>query len=542
MKRAEVFIERVMRLFHTLKHMHSRQLGYRIWYKIRNRIRRKGYERYVENASFPASSRLSLYFPPVVSPDSYINNTFTFLNLSYTFESEIDWEFSRYGKLWTYNLNYFDFLLQKEMSKEVGVGLINDFISRAADIRTGMKPYPISLRGINWIKFLTRHGVSENNIDAALYAQYSLLLENIEYHLLGNHLLENGFALLFGAYYFEEREFYQKAKEILTEELNEQILNDGAHFELSPMYHQIMLFRLLDCLNLMVNNDWSNDGELNELLREKASLMLGWLNSITFENGDIPLFNDSANRIAPTTEELNAYAQKLHIAAVYHPLAGCGYRKFVKNRYEIIIDVGNIGPDYIPGHAHSDTFNFELHIDNRPFIVDTGISTYDANERRRIERSTKSHNTVEVDGTNQSDVWGGFRVAKRAKVIACQERDNRIEATHDGYKSKGILHKREFICTEKEIVINDFLQGGAGHTNIAYLHFNPGGHVDLQDNIMLCGKTAIECIGAKKIALESYAYAPEFNKKIEAICAKIYFDTHLQTKFVLNPNSIVHQK
>lgn len=35
-----------------------------------------------------------------------------------------------------------------------------------------------------------------------------------------------------------------------------------------------------------------------------------------------------------------------------------------------------IGPDYIPGHAHADTFNYELRIDGVPFIVDTGISTY----------------------------------------------------------------------------------------------------------------------------------------------------------------------
>ena len=87
-----------------------------------------------------------------------------------------------------------------------------------------------------------------------------ILLDNLEYHLLGNHLLENGFSLLFGAYYFQDENLYKKAKEILEKELNEQILDDGAHFELSPMYHQLMLFRVLDCINLVKHNQWIVDG------------------------------------------------------------------------------------------------------------------------------------------------------------------------------------------------------------------------------------------------------------------------------------------
>ena len=52
---------------------------------------------------------------------------------------------------------------------------------------------------------------------------------------------------------------------------------------------------------------------------------------------------------------------------------------------------------YISGHAHADTFNFELYIKNSPFIVDAGVSTYNLGEQRDNERATKSHNTVEVN-------------------------------------------------------------------------------------------------------------------------------------------------
>ena len=47
------------------------------------------------------------------------------------------------------------------------------------------------------------------------------------------------------------------------------------------------------------------------------------------------------------------------------------------DNYELFIDVGNIGPDYQPAHAHSDTFNFELIKGDNPIFVDTGISTYE---------------------------------------------------------------------------------------------------------------------------------------------------------------------
>ena len=45
---------------------------------------------------------------------------FTFLNIPHDFSDKIDWNYRSYGKLWTYNLNYFDFLNQEEMSKEIG--------------------------------------------------------------------------------------------------------------------------------------------------------------------------------------------------------------------------------------------------------------------------------------------------------------------------------------------------------------------------------------------------------------------------------------
>jgi len=459
---------------------------------------------------------------------SFENNEFIFLNKVYHFKNRIDWNYLKYGKLWTYNLTYFDYLHQDNMTEKEGIWLINDFIDQSVSIKDGLMPFPISLRGMNWIKFLSQHKIKDQKINDSLYSQYFKLIDNIEYHILGNHLLENGFSLLFGAYYFQEERFYSKAKKILTVELNEQILDDGAHFELSPMYHQIMLFRILDCINLVQNNNWK-DHELLDLLTSKAEVMLGWLNTVTYENGNIPLLNDSANKIAPTTKQLNDYALNLTLNAERLTLNDSGYRKIKNERYEMIMDVGNIGPDYIPGHAHSDTFNFELYIHGQPVIVDTGLSTYETNDRRQLERSTKSHNTVVVDDDDQSQVWGGFRVAKRAKIVDLQESPGSIEATHDGYKDKDVWHTRKFMTEKNHIIIQDNLKSNKVHSSVAYLHFHPDIQLHIESEKLISKLFTITFINSHCIELTDYEYSPEFNTSINAKCAIISFQNKFKT-------------
>ena len=175
------------------------------------------------------------------------NNTFNFLYKEVKFESEIDWNYSKNGKLWTYNINYFEFLMQDGISEQDGKLLIDNYINSKDKLIDGLESFPTSLRLINWIKFLLKHQIKEERIYQFIHEDAYRLYHHPEYHLLGNHLLENGFGLYFAANYLNDKKLYNKAKSILSAELKEQILDDGAHFELSTMYHQHMLFRVLDC-------------------------------------------------------------------------------------------------------------------------------------------------------------------------------------------------------------------------------------------------------------------------------------------------------
>ena len=383
-------------LFHTIKYLKPIQIYYRLLYFVRNRFFKKSYNKQLPEGAFSLN-----WSDFIVYPNTYLGNTsFNFLNLSKDFHKNIDWDFDRYGKLWSFNLNYFDFLNQTDINVGDGLKLIKDYMSKDTILKDGKASYPISLRGINWVKFLAKHTISDKDIDQNLYNHYQILLFNPEYHLLGNHLLENGFSLLFGSYYFKDEILYKQAVKILKPELEEQVLNDGAHFELSPMYHQIMLFRVLDSIQLLRLNVFKED-DLLSFLENVASKMIAWLKEVTFNNGDIPMVNDSSYGIAPSTKELLGYGNQLGLQLKKVRLSDSGYRMVKNNNYELFMDIGNVGASYQPAHVHSDTFNFILYVNSQPVFVDTGVSTYEKNTLRQTERSTESHNTVQIGAIEQ---------------------------------------------------------------------------------------------------------------------------------------------
>ena len=516
-------------LINTLIYLKPIQVHYRIYYLIKNNFFRSFKHSDIDNP------HLLIQWKNYLKPNnsySIVNQSFNFLNIEHQLSNKINWNENKYGKLWTYNLNYFDFLNQNEMTKEIGLNLILDYIKNDEILIDGKEPYPLSLRGINWVKFLSKNQINNSVINRTLHNHYRILFKNIEYHLLGNHLLENTFSLLFGAFYFKNEKLYNKSKKLLKTQLNEQILEDGGHFELSPMYHQIMLFRVLDCIQLIKLNSWKNDDLLN-LLKESSSKMLSWLDNVTFKNGDIPMVNDSAFQIAPSSEELLDYGISLGINRKDIKLTDSGYRMFENQKYELFMDMGGVKALYQPGHVHSDTFNFILYKNNLPFIVDTGTSTYEKNERRQIERSTSSHNTITIGDYEQTDVWGGFRVAKRAKIVSFTESENEFSSSHDGYKKIGVIHNRKFITNLDSIHIYDELNKQDIYEQIAHFHFHPSiKNIVIKNTSVFFENLDVEIsFKGKNISInkEFYRFAHGFNKTENAIKLKVVFESNLET-------------
>lgn len=545
-------LKQVGSIWRTIRHLTIRQLVYQVLNRLRGRVRPGRVRLRLPNA---APTGYFLAVPDADKPVSWVAGTFRFLNQSAPMPV-IDWNYPSYGKLWTYNLNYFDFLNQwSDGSAGVdvltGLGVIRDFIFRTNVLKDGLEPYPTSVRIINWVQFLSRNQIQDPVINRHLYAQASLLRRRLEYHLAGNHLLENGFALLTAALYFRHDAWLGRATKLVRAELSTQILTDGGHDERSPVYHQLLLDRLLDVLLAVKHDTWHKDPTLTNFLEEKASRMLRWLGAITFQNGDVPMLNDAAPGIAPTTVQLRAKADRLGLGPwsveIEAPTAqttvyaqNTGYRKFTFPRYELLADVGAIGPDHQPGHAHADTFSFVLYVDNHPLVVDCGTSTYEIGPRRAWERSTAAHNTVDRMGISSSEVWAGFRVGRRARTTVLTDTPTTLTARHDGYRHLGITHERTWSVGATCIRITDHLVGttatGAQHpSGMARLHFHPDVSVSLTGTGIETGIMRITFASefTSELRLVTYEMADGFNQLRTAPCVEITFTNQLETLFIL---------
>lgn len=495
-------------------------------------------------------------------------NRFRFLNEEYELLSQSDWNHPSRAKLWLYNLHYFDDL-NAERANERGawhLALIERWIAENPPGRgNGWEPYPLSLRIVNWIKWALAGNCLSDGALHSLAVQSRCLARRIEYHLLGNHLLANAKALVFSGVFFNGNEaasWLKKGLCILTTQLPEQFLADGGHFERSPMYHCIILEDLLDLINLLDGQQTNADVSL---LKTYAGRMRRWMEFMLHSDGQIALFNDAALGIAAHPAALVTYAEELGICEIDEEyssrpeiersniscissgpsklihLKTSGYIRVENGPMTLFLDVAPIGPAYLPGHAHADTLTFEMSLHGQRFIVDSGTSRYDEGLERLLERSTNSHNTVVIDGQNSSEVWGGFRVARRAMPFGLEIKETvpgclTVRCAHDGYRRlPGCpVHWREWCIQRNSLKIRDVIEGRYGSA-VGYFHFSPSIKMEKEASdsngnifsITMKGSEKINCCVQKGHArMVSAAYHQEFGKSIPNQCLEVELDKH----------------
>ncbi len=537
--------EQLARFIHTTQHLKLKQIFFRLYY-ISKQISRshlssagRGIRRVAAGGGFPHPLLCATF--SCWREKGCLSDTGTFLFHGETgrLDDVTIWNSTHHSKLWLYNIHYFDDLMC--VNADARRDLLNRYIAiwldnNPAYTGNGWEPYPLSLRLVNWVKWFSTQKVEPQWL-ASLAIQADALTQQIEHHILGNHIFANGKALVFvGAYLSSQpaERWLKKGLKILDHEINEQFFADGGHFERSPMYHAILLWDMCDLVHL------AEQSHQPLLLSRKAQWQaviergLRWLSCMTHPDGDISFFNDAAFGIAPRLADLLLYAEQLGVYLLKESneltslslLNASGYCAVnLKDNGKAILDVANVGPDYQPGHAHADTLSFELSLYGQRVIVNSGTSQYGEGELRQFQRSTTAHNTVCIDGANSSDVWAGFRVARRAYPRDLSVGSDFIGCAHDGYlRLPGrVTHHRKWVFSEKSMIAYDEMTGRWSDAEARFYLHPDIRVVDSQNDRVVCclpeGQHIVfQFDGALTIRIEPSHWYPAFGLSVENRC------------------------
>lgn len=447
----------IPRLLRTVRHLSSRQIigqfRLRLWLLGGDDLT-KWANKQTPSPISPAWSPVTHFLCPPqaqLKSDSILSGELTLLNRTEQIGTPPRWDNTEPPKLWQYNIHYMDYLwaMPTELARSLVIDYIDNHQPRSG--HCGWEPYPLSLRLMNWCALLYGRDREQTLADEAGHEKISVCIQlmatwlskNLETHILANHLLENFIALSFAASCLglTEENWTATAQRGLQAELKEQILPDGGHYERSPMYQCRILCGLLWLIN-------TGEPSLRSLVEPYVPRMANNLQAMTHPDGQIALFNDAAHGVYNTPGELLGFAEELGLEIDRQAsgqtawLSDSGYAVGGLEGGDghcFIMDAGELAPAYQPGHAHSDLLSFELSLFGKRLIVDAGNYDYVASNMRQYCRGVKAHNTIEINGQDQCELWSAFRIGRRASPQRVDVKVNSdsgelgIKASHNGY-------------------------------------------------------------------------------------------------------------
>lgn len=557
----------LVQFYQTLKYFEIRQIGYRLLFMTKRkfmsgflggRLMNGCYDllTHYYNSKITASetnlltgivqisdfiSGRSLHGRIFTKADEILANRFTFLGYTQTMDP-IAWHEPQSSLLWNLNLHYFEYALDLGLAQRLTVkddqryyekfkALVLDWLA-ANPIGTGngWNCYAVSIRMVSW---MYASGLFETELATdiqfrdllqfQIIKQELFLAHNLEYDIRGNHLLKNLKALWLAGQFFSgglARRWMALAEKLLQTEMKRQILPDGGHFELSPMYHCQVMQDLLE-IYLVSTRENNKPSPFADALLDNLVKMSGFIGNQLHPDGTMTLFGDSALGIAMDPKDLimaignlAGYSFENHDDSLNDPylffiggnrlitrmkqtrgntaglftrpamihFSDSGYF-VIRNGSEdfLVVDGGDFGPDTLPAHGHCDMSSYELSLAGERIVVDSGVLEYAAGKWRQYFRGTSAHNTVMVDDIEQAQCWGSFRVGKRARRIsaglALDEYQNPVFqgiidlAPTASFK---LLHTRKIIFIAKSLwLVMDFIHsdGLTTHSLKSFIHF-----------------------------------------------------------------------
>lgn len=384
------------------------------------------------------------------------------------------------------------------------------------------------------------------------------------YSSANNHLLGEYMGLFIGSItwpLWEASEVWRNlAYTGFEEEALKQSGSDGVNLEQGIWYHHEVVDMMLIC-GLIGK---SNGVDFSSAYWKRLEAMLEYVAAVMDVDGHVPMIGDSddAVMVRLTPEKANVYCSLLATGAVLFKRgdfkAKAGYfddksrwllgregeelfnnlpvpsddlvfrRAFQDGGYyvlganldtpeeiRIVADAGPLGYLSIAAHGHADALSFTLFVAGNEILIDPGTYAYHTQKKwRDYFRSTSAHNTVRVDGVNQSISGGNFLWLRHAKARCTEfETGGQVErwvGEHDGYTRlvDPVVHRRviEYDHSRHVIRVRDILKCHKKHSVEIFWHFAES------CSVTVTGGSAIAVAGQSTVRmhLQDSCWAPQY--------------------------------
>ena len=402
----------------------------------------------------------------------------------------------------------------------------------------------LALRLINWSavwqllgrELLQKHPDFRDRWLKSIYQHAQFIRGWLSLHSSANNHLIGEAAGLFIAglawpHWRAARSWTATGKQILEREALAQNAPDGVNREQAVWYQQFVLDLLATALLAgKANGNWFSadyESRIEAMMDFLASIMdaggnvpmigdaddgrvLGLsfqacpyksllaLGAVLFKRGDFKLkaqaLDDRARwLLGPAAdaefERLDAEKTRLPLRQAFpeggYFVLGCEFD--TPNEIRLVVDAGPLGYRAIAAHGHADALSFTLSVGGREFLIDPGTYAYHTQERwRQYFRGTAAHNTLRVDGLDQSVPGGNFMWLRKARSgcslwLSSTDQDS-FEGWHDGYMrlDDPVKHRRLIQLNKKakQMLIEDTLEMGDEHDVELFFHAAEGCRVD----------------------------------------------------------------
>lgn len=363
----------------------------------------------------------------------------------------------------------------------------------------------------------------------SVYQHVEFIARNYSRHSsANNHLIAEATGVFLASVYFPEMKTADRrraqSQAILIEQALQQTHPDGVNREQATAYHCLVLeylilagvlgeqngFRfppsywqrvekmmevvaaLMDCRGQLPDLGDNDDGAVVVLGPPPASRARSIL-----ATGAVLFGRDDFRALASDFDERTYWLLGVEASspeARSHAIASRPSRAFEQGGYYVmrsgstpqeevvaVFDCGPLGYGSLAAHGHADALSLTLTVAGREILIDPGTYVYHSQPKwRNYFRGTSAHNTIRIDGQDQSIIAGNFMWSHKAKAVlecwqSCDAFDL-VRGHHDGYLrlSDPVRHRREVAYDKKRrrFRIVDTIQAKGRHLIEQFFHFS----------------------------------------------------------------------